>query len=78
MEGKIEYVAADSVVPQQGEPYYLAHVRTRSNAIEYFGKQLSISPGMLASVDVITGKRTILYYLVKPINRARERAMTER
>ncbi len=78
MEGKIEFVAADSSVPQQGEPYYIAHVRTRSNAIEYFGKKLSISPGMLASVDVITGKRTILYYLAKPINRARERAMTER
>ena len=78
MEGKIEYIAADSIVPQQGEPYYIAHVRTRSNAIDYFDKKLAISPGMLASVDVITGKRTILYYLVKPINRARERAMTER
>jgi adhesin transport system membrane fusion protein len=78
LEGKIEHVAADSVVPQQGEPYYLAHVRTSSNAIDYYGKKLSISPGMLASVDVITGKRSILYYLTKPINKARERALTER
>ena len=78
LEGKIEYVSADSIVPQQGEPYYIAHVRTQSNALDYFGKKLSISPGMLASVDVITGKRSILYYLTKPINRARERALTER
>ncbi len=81
MEGKIEYVSADSTVPQtpqQGEPYYVAHIRTTSNSIDYYGKKLSISPGMLASVDVITGKRSVLYYVTKPINRARERALTER
>jgi adhesin transport system membrane fusion protein len=78
LEGKIEYVSADSIVPQQGEPFYIAHVRTDRNAIDYFGKKLSISAGMLASVDIITGKRSILYYLTKPINRARERALTER
>ncbi|HYC49368.1 MAG TPA: HlyD family type I secretion periplasmic adaptor subunit [Burkholderiales bacterium] len=78
LEGKVEHVAADSVVPQQGEPYYIAHVRTASNAIMYHDKKLSISPGMLASVDIITGMRSVLYYLLKPINRARERAMTER
>ena len=78
LEGKIAHVSADSTVPQQGEPFYIAHVLTNSNTIDYFGKKLSISPGMLASVDIITGKRSVLYYLTKPINRARERAMTER
>ncbi|HWI15131.1 MAG TPA: HlyD family type I secretion periplasmic adaptor subunit, partial [Burkholderiales bacterium] len=78
LEGRIEHVSADSIVPQQGEPYYIAHVRTTSNAIDYYGKKLAIAPGMLASVDVITGRRSILYYLTKPINRARERALTER
>ena len=78
LEGKIEHVSADSTVPQQGEPFYLVHVRTASNRIDYFGKKLSISAGMLASVDIITGKRSVLYYLGKPINRARERALTER
>lgn len=78
LEGKIEHVSADSTVPQQGEPFYVAHVRTASNGIDYYGRKLSISPGMLASVDVVTGKRSVLYYLAKPINRARERALTER
>jgi adhesin transport system membrane fusion protein len=78
LEGKIAYVSADSTVPQQGEPYYVAHVLTNANALDYFGKKLSISPGMLASVDVITGKRSVLHYLTKPINRAKERALTER
>ena len=78
LEGTISHVSADSTVPEQGEPFYVAHVLTKSNAIDYFGKKLSISPGMLASVDVITGKRSVLHYLTKPINRARERALTER
>lgn len=78
LEGRIEHVSADSIVPQQGEPYYIVHVRTAANAIDYYGRKLSIAPGMLASVDVITGRRSILYYLTKPINRARERALTER
>lgn len=78
LEGKIKLVSADSTVPQQGEPYYIAHVLTNSNTVDYYGKKLSISPGMLASVDVITGKRSVLHYLAKPINRATERALTER
>jgi membrane fusion protein, adhesin transport system len=78
LEGRIEHVSADSIVPQQGDPYYIAHVRTASNTIDYYGKKLSIAPGMLATVDVVTGRRSILHYLTKPINRARERALTER
>lgn len=78
LEGTIEHVSADSIVPQQGEPYYIAYVRTATNAIDYHGKKLSISPGMLATVDVITGKRSVLHYLTKPINKARQRALTER
>jgi len=78
LDGKIEYVSADSMQPQQGEAYYLAHVRTASNAIAYQGRELRVMPGMTASVDVLTGKRTVLGYLLKPVNRARERALTER
>lgn len=78
LEGEIVHVSADSTVPPQGEPFYVAHVRTATNGIDYHGKKLSISPGMIASVDVITGKRSVLHYLAKPINRARERALTER
>jgi membrane fusion protein, adhesin transport system len=78
LEGRIEHVSADSTVPEQGEPFYIAQVRTQSNSIDYHGKKLPISPGMLATVDVITGKRSVLHYLTKPINRARERALTER
>jgi len=84
LEGTLEYVSADSVQPQSQqpgqapEPYYIGHVRTLKPAIEYRGKLLPVIPGMTGQVDVLTGRRSVLYYLLKPINKVRERALTER
>jgi len=81
LEGKIEYVSADSIQPpppQQGDPYYVAHVRTNSSAISFQGREHKVIPGMTASVDVLTGKRSVLTYLLKPVNKVRERALRER
>lgn len=83
LDAKVELISADSTQPQpqqgQGtEPYYVVHVRTTKSAIEYQGKVLSVMPGMTASVDVLTGRRTVMHYLLKPLNKAREKALTER
>jgi len=78
LEGRVEYVSADSIQPQQGEPYYIAHVRTETSGLPFQGKILPVIPGMTATVDVVTGERTVLHYLLKPINKARERALRER
>ena len=80
LDGKIEYVSADSIQPQQGqgEPYYIAHVRTASSALHYHDKDLPVIPGMTASVDVLTNRHSVLHYLLKPVNRAMERALRER
>lgn len=83
LEGRVEMVGADSFVPQAqtggaAEPYYVAHVRTVQAAVDYHGKPLAVIPGMTAQVDILTGRRSVLYYLLKPINKARERALTER
>ena len=85
LEGKVEYVSADSIQPQPqsagasgAEPYYVAHIRTDKSAIEYSGHALPVIPGMTASADVLTGTRSVLFYLLKPINKARGKALTER
>jgi len=77
------YVSADSIQPQaqpgqSSEPYYVAHVRTLKPGVEYRGKLLPVIPGMTGQVDVLTGRRSVLYYLLKPINKTLERALTER
>jgi len=53
-------------------------VRTQKNYLERYGQKLAIKSGMVASVDVITGHKTVLEYLLKPINKARQQALTER
>ena len=64
----------------QNESFYQIKVRTAQNSLgkDRTGKELEIIPGMVAEVDVLTGKKTVLTYLLKPINRARMRAFRER
>ena len=79
LAGTVENVAADSVVdPDTRETYYLVLIKADSAVLEYRGKRLPVLPGMVTSVDILTGKKTILHYLLKPINKAREEALSER
>ncbi|AEH87100.1 MULTISPECIES: HlyD family type I secretion periplasmic adaptor subunit [Mesorhizobium] len=79
IEGKVSNITADSLVDQKtGEPYYQVRVATETSTLERDGKAYSIIPGMICSVDIKTGRKTILTYLLKPINKAREEAMSER
>ena len=79
LEGKVENITADSILDQHtGEPYYQVRVSTNKAVLEKDGKSYSIIPGMICSVDIMTGSKTILSYLLKPINKAREEAMRER
>lgn len=82
LEGKVESISPDSFTVEngakKGETFYKIQVRTDRNYLERDGKQLPIKSGMVATVDVLTGKKTVLQYLLKPINKARERAFSER
>ncbi|MER9580695.1 HlyD family type I secretion periplasmic adaptor subunit [Mesorhizobium sp. M0047] len=79
IEGKVSNITADSLVDQKtGEPYYQVRVSTDKSTLLRDGKAYSIIPGMICSVDIKTGRKTILHYLLKPINKAREEAMSER
>jgi adhesin transport system membrane fusion protein len=78
LAGTLEHVSADSIEADRGAVYFLVRVRTDQAHLQHGGKRLPVIPGMTASVDVLTGKRTVLEYLLKPVNRARDRAFTER
>ena len=79
IEGKVSNITADSLVDQKtGEPYYQVRVATDKSTLTRNGKTYSIIPGMICSVDIKTGRKTILNYLLKPINKARQEAMSER
>ena len=76
LEATVEHISADTVVDDKGNAYFLVRVRTLSTNIG--PKKLPIIPGMVAEVDILTGKKSVLTYLLKPILRAKATAMTER
>lgn len=76
LEGVLEQLSADTITNEKGESFYIAKVRTEDTFVGEDNRP--ILPGMIADVHVLTGKRTVLQYLLKPILRARENAFTER
>ncbi|MDO6620846.1 MULTISPECIES: HlyD family type I secretion periplasmic adaptor subunit [unclassified Shewanella] len=78
LKGTVEHISADTSLDEEGNSFYTIRVRTKeSNLIKKDGTQMPIIPGMLTSVDVITGQRTILEYILNPILRAKETALRE-
>lgn len=76
LEGTLEHISADTVVDEKGNAFYEVRVRTH-NATLGAGK-LPIIPGMVAEVDILTGKKSVLSYLLKPVLRAKSAALSER
>ena len=80
MTGKVEHISADAITDEQQKfSYYLIKVRTDSASLtSKNGKELPIIPGMEAQVDVLTGKKTVLEYIVNPIIKTVRGALRER
>lgn len=78
LKGKLEQISPDTVTDKEGKSFYVIRLRTEKNHLGSDENPLIIIPGMVASVDIITGKKTILAYLLKPILRARAEAFRER
>lgn len=78
LEGKLVRIGANSVKDSEGKMFFEIEVRTEQNHLGASDKPLPITPGMVAQVEIITGKRSILEYLMKPVLRAKDRALTER
>lgn len=79
LSGVVDHVSADSVYDEQArETFYIVTVRTDQSSLHHQGKDHPIMPGMIAQVDILTGKKTVLDYLLKPIIKARQESLRER
>jgi len=81
LEGKIVKISADSIEEkntQESKTYYKVIIRTEKNYLERDGVKLPIIPGMIARVDIITGKKTIMDFILKPILKTQQNALHER
>lgn len=75
LSAKVENISPDTVVDEKGNAFYLVRVRT---TVAHFNEKLPIIPGMTAEVDILTGRKTVLSYLLKPVLKARAYALSER
>ncbi|RYV03576.1 HlyD family type I secretion periplasmic adaptor subunit [Shewanella sp. OPT22] len=79
LDGTVEHISADTTQDEEGNSFYLVRVRTAESSLtKKDGTNMPIIPGMLTSVDVITGERSILEYILNPILRAKDTALRER
>jgi len=79
LKGRVAQVSADSIFDEvEREAYYAVIIETDRAFIEKGGVRLPIVPGMICDVEVLTARRSVLSYLFKPVNRAFDRALTER
>lgn len=78
LDGQVETISADAVTNEKGEAYYLVRIRTPKNSLGTPEKPLPIIPGMLATVHIRTGEKSVLSYLTKPLVKAKTEALRER
>jgi adhesin transport system membrane fusion protein len=75
LDAVVDQIGADTVTDDKGNAFYNIRVHTLKSSL---GKNRPIIPGMQAEVDIQTGRKSVLSYLLKPVLRAHQRALTER
>jgi adhesin transport system membrane fusion protein len=78
LPARLELIGADTTTDDKGNSFYLIQVRTDKNHLGNDNHPMLIIPGMIATVDIITGEKSVMDYLLKPVLKARAEAMRER
>lgn len=76
LDGTLVHISPDSIIDEKGDSYYIVRVRTNTSVLGV--RHLPIIPGMTTEVDILTGHKTILDYLLKPILKTKQAALRER
>jgi membrane fusion protein, adhesin transport system len=78
LSAKVVHISPDTIVDEEGVSYYQVRLQTEDNHLGKEDEPLPIIPGMTVQVDILTGKKTILDYILKPILKTKELAFRER
>ena len=79
LPGRVRNISADSIYDEaEKQAYYTVVVETDRSFLIKNGRKLPIMPGMVCDVEIITGSKSVLAYLLKPVLRAFDEALTER
>lgn len=78
LKGEVLDISADTVTDDQGNSFYRVRLRTDEKELKRQGQVLPIIPGMIAQVDILTGQKSVMQYLMKPLIKTLDNAMSER
>ena len=79
LDGKVVQVSADSIYDDvERQAYFIVIVETQKAYLDKIGRRLPITPGMMTDTQIITGRKSVLSYLLKPVLKARSDALRER
>jgi adhesin transport system membrane fusion protein len=78
LNGKVSRIGASTISDAEGNVYFEVEVETDQNFLGSAANKLPVTPGMLADIDIITGRKTILSYLLRPVLRLKDRSFRER
>lgn len=78
LDGRVARVGADALVDDKGDAYFEVYVETERNYLGRLEERLTISPGMTADTSILTGKRTFMEYLLKPVVKTLDKGLRER
>lgn len=78
LDGEVVDISADTIEDEKKNSFYRVRLRTYENELKRKGEVLPITTGMVASVDILTGKKTVMQYLLKPFIKTLDNAMNER
>ena len=78
LEGKVVHISADTIKDKKENVFYTVRIQTDKNYLKRKGKEYKIIPGMVANVDIITGEKTVLDYILKPILKTKQYTFSER
>ena len=78
LDGEVTLISADTITDDKGEEFYLVRIKSKKNYLGAEDNKKNIIIGMTAQVDIITGKKTVMQYIMKPILRAKNNALRER
>ena len=77
LDGFVSVIGSDSITEEKGEQFYVVKIELASNYVDS-GKNMTILPGMIAQIDVITGKRTIFNYIFSPLTKVMQESFREK
>ena len=78
LEATVERVGADAVLDERNEPYFEVQVAAAPDQLRLNGRALTVSPGMPVEASILTGERSVMDYLLKPVMRGLQRSLQER